>query len=603
MPTPTDFEQEMLELLNRARTNPAGEFDALILDADTQTGASNSITNALRYFDVDMDVLESQLSGLSPVAALAWNDALSQASRDHSQRMIDTDTQSHQLPGEASLRGRIEDAGYTSWRGIAENVFAYTQDPLQGHAGFYVDWGNTPTGIQTPAGHRNNIMSSTYTEVGIAALAENDSSTRVGPFVVTQNFGTRSTYNPQLLGVVFDDDDEDDFYDAGEGLGGITVMLSGGGENFTTTTWTSGGYQIALQPGTYTVTFSGGALTQDVSNQIVMGTQNLKHDINADDLPALPVVVEDQVLTGNRGDNILTGARGADTLRGEAGNDRLDGGAGADYLNGGQGSDVYIVDNTGDQIIESRKWGGIDHVYSSIDFKAGRAHIEEITLTSNDDIRAIGNGLANTIRGNGGDNILDGKKQIDTMIGGDGDDLYVVSAPNEVLIENANEGIDTVRAYRSWALADNIENLELRSRFDFNGIGNDLDNVITGNSGNNMLIGRGGNDTLRGLAGEDTFVFDRAASADNADTISDFTTGEDIIKIKGSLFGGLGIGVLDARAFTQGQEARDAHDRLVYDDASGRLWIDTDGAGGADQVLLMVIDNTAALTHEDFLIY
>ena len=44
MPAPTPFEQEMLELINRARANPAGEFDALIADAATRTGVTAEIT-------------------------------------------------------------------------------------------------------------------------------------------------------------------------------------------------------------------------------------------------------------------------------------------------------------------------------------------------------------------------------------------------------------------------------------------------------------------------------------------------------------------------------------------------------------------------------
>ncbi|MEL6550916.1 MAG: CAP domain-containing protein [Pseudomonadota bacterium] len=608
MPTPTAFEQEMLELTNRARMNPDGEFDALIADATTQTGVSSNITGALRYFDVDMVLLEDQLSNRTPVAPLAWNTSLADASAGHSQRMIDTDTQSHQLPGEMNLRGRIEAANYTSWRGIAENIFAYTDDPLYGHAGFYIDWGNTPSGIQTPAGHRNTILNGLYTEIGISALEETDPGTRVGPFVVTQNFGTRFNYEAQLVGVVFEDSDDDDFYDAGEGLAGITVTLVGDTGTFTTSTWSSGGYQVELDPGTYSATFSGAALGQDVTREFTIGDENVKLDLNADDLPdAAPPPpappVEDQNLVGDNGDNMLVGGLGDDRLSGNAGNDTLDGGAGADWLKGGTGSDVFYVDNSGDRIDESRKWAGTDHVISSVDITLGRSHVEEITLVGDEDLQAIGNGLANTIRGNDGNNILDGKKQVDTMIGGKGNDLYVVSAPGEILIEKADEGIDTVRAYRSWKLEENIENLELRSGFDFNAVGNELDNLLVGNSGDNMLIGREGSDTLRGNGGADTFVFDRAPSADNVDTILDFTSAVDTIKIKGNLFGGLTNGALAATAFHLGTQAEDDMHRVIYDSDSGDLWVDRDGLGGADAVLILEIANLGTLTEDDILIF
>src|SRR5690606_8130207 len=56
--------------------------------------------------------------------------------------------------------------------------------------------------------------------------------------------------------------------------------------------------------------------------------------------------------TGNALNNTITGGGGADTLFGLEGNDTLNGGAGADIMHGGSGNDIYIVDNTGDQVIE-----------------------------------------------------------------------------------------------------------------------------------------------------------------------------------------------------------------------------------------------------------
>ena len=50
MPTPSAFEQEMLELINRARLNPAGEFDAIIKNAATGEAFSAEVTNAIRDF-------------------------------------------------------------------------------------------------------------------------------------------------------------------------------------------------------------------------------------------------------------------------------------------------------------------------------------------------------------------------------------------------------------------------------------------------------------------------------------------------------------------------------------------------------------------------
>lgn len=318
----------MLELINRARANPAGEFDALIANAATQTGVTADITAALRYFDVDLALFRSQITGLAAVNPLAWNSALGQVARTHSAGMIAADSQTHFLPGEASLATRASLAGYQNMNRYAENIFAYTEDPVQGHAGFYIDWGVGPGGIQSPAGHRNNMLNPNMTEVGIGALADTSGVTQVGPWVVTQDFASRTDYAAQLVGVVIDDADGDAFYDMGEGRGGITVTAVGTMGRFTTTTWAAGGYQMVLAPGSYTVTFSGGGMIGTVQERITFGAANLKLDVLTDDAVLsnanwfIGTTAAEQ-LTGTTGDDLLVGVRGADTLTGRAGNDIL----------------------------------------------------------------------------------------------------------------------------------------------------------------------------------------------------------------------------------------------------------------------------------------
>ena len=56
----------------------------------------------------------------------------------------------------------------------------------------------------------------------------------------------------------------------------------------------------------------------------------------------------------------------------------------------------------------------------------------------------------------------------------------------------------------SYSLGANVENLTLTSGGNINGIGNDLNNVLTGNSGNNILDGGLGADTMIGGAGNDS---------------------------------------------------------------------------------------------------
>ena len=337
---PSAFEQLQLELLNRARMNPAGEFDALIANAGTRTGVTQGITDAIRYFNVDLTLFRSQIGTLPAVAPLAWNAVLSGTATAHSQRMIGADTQSHQLPGETGIGTRIPAAGYSNWSRLGENIFAYTADPVQGHAGFFIDWGAGPGGMQTPAGHRVNMLDAGFTEVGIGVLAENNPATSVGPWVVTQDFGSRRGAGVELLGVVIADADGDRFYDIGEGLGGVTVSATaaGGGGRIATTTWASGGYQLDLTPGSWTVTFSGGGLNGIITRDVTIDGQNQKLDAlaadarPADALAAAPV--DPHLIVGTLAADLLTGGAAAETLVGLAGADLLQGLGGDDRLNG-----------------------------------------------------------------------------------------------------------------------------------------------------------------------------------------------------------------------------------------------------------------------------
>ena len=102
-------------------------------------------------------------------------------------------------------------------------------------------------------------------------------------------------------------------------------------------------------------------------------------------------------------------------------------------------------------------------------------------------------------------------------------------------------------------------------------------NVIDGGEGRDIYVGGGG---------ADVFVFGNLGPTSYYETaaILDFEAGRDRIEIDADLLGAE-AGPLDRAMVAFGTEAQDADDRLLVDRASGEVWLDADGAGGADAVL------------------
>jgi len=97
----------------------------------------------------------------------------------------------------------------------------------------------------------------------------------------------------------------------------------------------------------------------------------------------------------------------------------------------------------------------------------------------------------------------------DRLVGGLGNDSLFVDDAGDVVVENAQEGTDTVQSYLpSYTLGANVEHLTLLGNGNINGTGNALANVLVGNAGNNILAGDHGGDTYqadRGM-GQDRIV-------------------------------------------------------------------------------------------------
>ena len=219
-------------------------------------------------------------------------------------------------------------------------------------------------------------------------------------------------------------------------------------------------------------------------------------------------------LSGDVGDDTLLGNAGADNLDGGSGDDSLDGGLGADTLAGGAGNDSYVVDNAGDVVVEAAG-AGTDTVRTTLATYALGANVETLAFIGSGVFNGTGNALDNTLTGGagadsldggGGNDTLDGGAGGDLLTGGVGDDLYIVDNAGDLVVEAAGEGIDTVRTnLAAYTLTAEVETLILIGGAAL-GVGNALDNTLTGAGGADTLVGGLGADTLNGGGGADSLV-------------------------------------------------------------------------------------------------
>jgi len=115
-----------------------------------------------------------------PAPPLTMNGLLLEAARRHSQDMGERNYFSHDSPDGPNgdtMSDRIENAGYTGWMTIGENIACGLSSP-----------DDTMAGWMASDGHCANIMSPHFEEIGVG-YAQVDGSDYV--FYWTQDFGTR----------------------------------------------------------------------------------------------------------------------------------------------------------------------------------------------------------------------------------------------------------------------------------------------------------------------------------------------------------------------------------------------------------------------------
>ncbi len=349
-----DWEQLFLELINRARLDPAGEAARYGL-ADVNVGlAAGTISNAAKQ-------------------PLAYSANLFNSSTSHNQWMINTDFFGHTGAGGSAPADRMVTAGY----GLKTGVDAYNFG-----SGENLSWRGTTGTLNATAevylehqdlflspGHRKNILNGSFEELGVSAIStsgytdQNNPGQSFNALVTTHNFGYKPGSAVFLTGVHYADANNDDFYSVGEGQAGRAVQLFNGATLLaSTTTANAGGYALQTTATTpVELVFSGGDLASARGVALTPGTLNVKVDLtdtNTVETNASATLTRDSVnltllsinnvngtgnalgnvIKGNKADNVLSGLGGNDTLLGGDGNDTLVGGLGNDTLDGGAGA-------------------------------------------------------------------------------------------------------------------------------------------------------------------------------------------------------------------------------------------------------------------------
>lgn len=245
---PSPREQEALELLQRARANPAAEGKLMVDEPSAQL--------AFEQYSIDKGQLVLDFEGYPSTPPLAFDSRIIQAARGHATDMATNGFQGHVSTDGSELGDRFDKVGYEG--GAGENVFSYADSPVHAHASFLIDWG------VDSLGHRMNALDLKgygYRDAGIAVVEA--AHPDVGPLVVVHDFGypadeLNPDYDPFdettwylphdvfLVGVVFRDADGDGAYDAGEGVAGQHIVPELGDTYAITSA--SGGYAIPFPP-------------------------------------------------------------------------------------------------------------------------------------------------------------------------------------------------------------------------------------------------------------------------------------------------------------------------------------------------------------------
>lgn len=311
---PTDLEQLYLEYINRSRADALAEADRMAA-LGTSPGGDPDVIGAVNFFGINTADIRTQYEWainnghMSQVSQpMAFNEKLITAARFHTEDMFTNAFQQHTSSSNppaaapygagASSSQRVTSVGYT-WSTVGESIFSFADSVIHGHAGFLIDWGNVTNtgsaaynpafanqGMQNPPGHRLSNHNPAFKEIGIGVTEGTNSSgnVTVGPQLVTQNFAAPGAGGTFITGVAIMDFDDDQFFDAGEGMGQVSVIVDANdAQTLQPTTYgissASGGYAVPVPGnGNYRVTFIDSKAGQESFTVTVSNDENVKLD-------------------------------------------------------------------------------------------------------------------------------------------------------------------------------------------------------------------------------------------------------------------------------------------------------------------------------------
>lgn len=369
----------------------------------------------------------------------------------------------------------------------------------------------------------------------------------------------------------------------------------------------------------------------------------------------------DDTLVGGGGADRLTGGAGIDSLEGGDGDDTLTIDADDDVVQGGAGTDlVIVVQGSAGVVLTDLAASGIERVNGGAggDLLNGDSAITEIRLNGNGGNDTLVGGSAadlfnggagdDSLAGGGGMDRLTGGDGIDILEGGDGDDTLTIDAADvsisggggyDTVIVTGVGGItlnmvsSSVERFNGGAGADEVLALTGVTAMALNGnagddrlFGGDVADVITGGANNDQLFGMDGDDRLIGGDGGDLLVggtgkdiVTGGLGADifgfsgiqalgtygpiGVDTIADFNAADDSIGLDANDFASAVFidDVLDASDFFVGSPtaATKAGEHIVYNQATGQLYYDANGADAGGAVLFATLVAKPILTSAD----